>query len=129
MKQIAHLNIYDSLLNTNPQQAPLRPSQIDADYDFIENKAGGYEEKTRQKSKVLNKYEQYFDEKWKVELYNRTQFLWLYKVYKTKQTPEIIQKLDEFKREIQQTTKPYRSLAINFDDFKYENAEINESWD
>lgn len=68
--------------------------------------------------------ENYLNQKWKVELYNRDSFYQLYELLAKNpdKAHEITQKLNQFKQAILKTVTPYSVLTINFSKFEYANS-------
>lgn len=75
---------------------------------------------------------EYLDEKWIVEVYNRDSFHRLYDLLQENAdlSYQISLKLNQFKKVILNTIHPYRALALDFDQFKYdENVSEQVAWD
>lgn len=108
---------------------PQRPQKLDAYYNLSPQK-----QKDAQKDGFFTEddIKKYLDAKWEAELLNRDAFLRAYELYL--EHPEhkslIISYLKKFKRAIESTPYPYKSLKLNFKEYPFEELDdIEVAWD
>jgi len=116
-------NIYEALLNERPIIPPDRPMEIDSTYAMIDAKRLNVDDTAKSKSRVFLEFETYFDQKYNAELHNYSILLYIYDFIKTERDKNklesLCRKMDEFKRVIMKTIKPYPVLRIDFGRYKY----------
>jgi hypothetical protein len=125
MEQTApkYQSICEALLNERPIISPARPPEIDQAYAMIASKRLNEDDTLKAKSKVFIEFKSFFDEKYKAESHNFNNFMYIYDLLKSEQDKQTLEayykKLDEFKRVIMTTIKPYPVMRIDFNRFKY----------
>ena len=86
-------------------------------------------ERNAQSAKFYNQQHimDYTDAKWKVELHNRDNFIWMWDVYETERDPAkrlaLEKKMDEFVKKIVKQKNPYESLMLDFKQYKFNNPD------
>lgn len=122
------LNILESLLKVEPLDNQKRPMEIDTEYDLIKKSNLSRDEREKTKNRVYEKYKDYFERKWFVELHNKTWLEIIYDRYQTEKDQEVKTKLEgklnDFKGRIESNKNPYLSLAVDFSKYNFKDNKL-----
>lgn len=108
------LSLYDSVIDASPMTIE------DAPVELVEfRKASKFQRlKDGEKFYTQDFIAEYLEHKWKVELHNKTSFLWLWEGYQNTKNKEkkqcLLKKMSEFKQAITSNAYPFQALAIDF---------------
>ncbi len=124
------LSLFESVTSANPKTSPNPPS------DLLEYRNMDLKKRFSIDSvKFFNQehIKEYLDNKYLVESHNRSSFIWLWEVYQEekdvsrKRALEV--KMTQFKKSIQNTQRPYKSLGIDFSKFKFNDPnKVDVDW-
>lgn len=120
-------------IKEEPKTQPQEP------HEFTEFQKMGKYEKIKEGEKFYGQpfIMNYRDDKWKVELYNRDTFLWLYELYSKETNGEkssaYIERLKIFQNAIINQVNPYLALLIDFKKYPFKDSQVSDGevsgWD
>ena len=121
-------SLFQTVVNENPKPVPAPPQDL-VEYRLLSKfEQFKVSEKFNQQEHIKN----YLEDKWKVELYNRDCFIWLWEVYAGKwkvelddKKKEILEiKMSQFKKAIMKQDRTYIALKLNFDKFPFKDSSV-----
>lgn len=116
--------IYDEINSYHPKEINPPPDELIA---FRKIRCRETEKQKKFYSQIF--IQEYFDEKWKREIFNRDCFLRLYELIQVstdaRERTALQTKLDQFKRVIEKYSHPYMVLALNFAKYGMKTIQTN----